>query len=167
MREKRKIKEKFHTNIKYFFRKEIRMIQGINSGKCIAYVDGSFNIHTGECGYGIVLFFDDKTIEFSGSFHDAFHLGRNVHGEILGSMRAVKEAINLGAKEINIRYDYTGIEKWVTGEWQTKKSNTQEYRDFMRNAGKDIKITFTKIKAHSHNQWNDRADELAKQAIGV
>ena len=146
---------------------EKKSLIGESNNKCIAYVDGSYNIRTKYCGYGVVLFYNGEHFEFSGCEPNAESLGRNVFGEIKGSMKAVTEAKKLGAKEIEIRYDYTGIEYWVTGKWQANKVNTKEYRDFMRNAEKEIKITFTKVKAHSSNQWNDRADILAKEAIGI
>lgn len=142
-------------------------LNNINSNKCIAYVDGSYNAKTEDCGYGVILFFGNDVLEFSGIFHNASTLGWNVHGEILGSMKAVTEAQLLKAKEIEIRYDYMGIEKWATGEWKANKENTKEYVKFMKEAGKNIQITFTKVKAHSSDKWNDRADVLAKQAVGI
>ena len=40
---------------------------------------------------------------------------RNVAGEVLGSMAAVKEAVAMGLTDLTIYYDYMGIEMWATG----------------------------------------------------
>ena len=52
---------------------------------------------------------------------------RNVAGEILGSMAAIKKAIELGLKDISIFYDYAGIKAWAVGEWKRNNIGTIEY----------------------------------------
>jgi len=52
---------------------------------------------------------------------------RNVAGEMLGAMYAVKWAMVNGYKEIELRYDYEGIEKWVQGIWKAKNELAQKY----------------------------------------
>ena len=37
----------------------------------------------------------------------------------------------------------------------------------MQNRMKDIKIKFKKIKGHSGDKFNDMADKLAKEALGI
>ena len=67
-----------------------------------AFVDGSFNIATGVYGYGGFLMHDGVRYELSGNGSDKEMASmRNVAGEILGSMAAVKKAIELGLKAVS------------------------------------------------------------------
>ena len=84
---------------------------------------------------------------------------------MLGSMYAVKVAMLEEAKAIEIRYDYEGIEKWVTGEWRSKTELTQKYAEAMRGWSRSIEIKFTKVPAHSHVKYNELADYLAKKGL--
>ena len=83
---------------------------------------------------------------------------RNVTGEMLGAMHAVKYAIESGYKAIEIRYDYAGIEQWVTGNWKAKNELTKKYVNAMKAWKKSIKISFTKVAAHTNVEYNERAD---------
>ena len=66
-------------------------------GVAVAYVDGSYNATTKTYGFGAVLMFNNNEYEFMGSGNDAeMTTMRNVSGEILGSQKAITEAINLG-----------------------------------------------------------------------
>jgi ribonuclease HI len=62
---------------------------------------------------------------------------------------------------VDIFYDYAGVENWATKRWQAKNEFTQAYAAFVRESG--IRVYWHKVKSHSGDYWNDRADELAKQ----
>ena len=133
----------------------------------VCYVDGSFNPDAGKYAYGCVLINDDGTIEEfcgSGDRPDALQQ-RNVAGEMIASMLAVKLACVRGYKILEICYDYTGIEYWVSGEWKAKNGLTRAYRDWMQGMKDRIDIRFRKVIAHSNNKYNDMADKLAKQGL--
>lgn len=90
---------------------------------------------------------------------------RNVAGEMLGSMYAVKWAIKNRYTSLDLRYDYEGIEKWATGKWKAKNTLTQKYAEFMKEHQKYLNIKFTKIKAHTGDFYNEEVDKLAKAAL--
>ncbi len=139
-----------------------------NSATAIAYVDGSFNVTTNEFGYGVVMFHNGVETHLFDSFNDEEMASmRNVAGEIYGSMAAMEYAIKNSAKSLTICYDYMGIEKWCTGQWQTNKPGTIAYKKFYDKAKKHITINFEKVKGHSGDKYNDLADSLAKKACGV
>ena len=74
-----------------------------------------------------------------------------IAGELVNDdNREVKVAMLEEAKAIEIRYDYEGIEKWVTGEWRSKTELTQKYAAAMRGWSRSIEIKFTKVPAHSN-----------------
>ena len=70
-----------------------------------------------------------------------------------------------GFQSVEIRYDYQGIEKWVTGEWRSKTELTGKYAASMREWGKSISIRFTKVAAHTNVTYNELADKMAKTGL--
>ena len=133
------------------------------------YVDGSFAVDKGNYSYGLVAVKDGEIIykdKGKGFDKEAVSL-RNVSGEVLGAKMAVEYAIENGFKEITIAYDYQGVESWALGTWKRNNRITVEYNEFMQSKMKKIKIRFKKIKGHSGNKYNDLADKLAKEALGI
>lgn len=133
----------------------------------IAYVDGSFDKKIGRYSFGCVFLTPNgEVIKKSGNGDNPESLLlRNVAGEMLGAMSALQWCVKNGYPAIDIRYDYSGIEKWVTGEWRAKNDLTKKYAEYMRKLGKKITVTFTKVQAHTGNFYNEEADRLAKEAL--
>lgn len=133
-----------------------------------AFVDGSYNKVTNVYGYGGFLMTDGQKIVLQGSGDEPELVEmNNVAGEIAGAMAAVNKALELGLQELDIYYDYMGIEMWATGAWKRNKAGTMAYYDFMQSVKNDIKISFVKVKGHSGIDGNEEADVLAKQAAGI
>lgn len=131
-----------------------------------AFVDGSYNIATKVYGYGGFIIFNNEKYILQGSGNDEEMASmRNVAGEVLGSMAAIKKAIELGMPSIDIYYDYMGIQAWATGEWKRNKKGTIAYYDYIQSVKNDIIINFIKVKGHSGVEGNEEADRLAKQAV--
>lgn len=126
------------------------------------YVDGSWI--DGNIGYGVVILKEDQLIhEIAEPIKNSDQELKNIR-QVAGELQAVQDAINWltenGAIHAEINYDYNGIEKWATGEWQAKNPVTQGYRQFIREC--TIEITWKKVEGHTGNRWNERADQLAK-----
>lgn len=133
-----------------------------------AYVDGSFNESAGIYGYGGFLMRGEEKYILQGSGDDPEMASmRNVAGEILGSMAAVRKAIELGIDELTVYYDYLGIEMWATGAWKRNKKGTIAYYEYMQSARQRIALHFVKVKGHSGVDGNEEADRLAKTAVGI
>lgn len=143
-------------------------INDIKKDEAIAYVDGSFNIRDFSYSYGIVFINSEGETYFNKAFEkDEYSEMRNVAGEINGSMEAIKLAISRNLKKISIFYDYMGIEKWATGDWKANKKGTIEYKKFIEESKKLIEINFIKVEAHTGDKYNEMADKLAKEALGI
>lgn len=136
-------------------------------GTLLAYVDGSYDHSLKKYAFGCVFILPDGRIKSRyGNGDNAQSLQqRNVAGEMLGAMYAVRCAMVSGFSEIEIRYDYEGIEKWVTGAWRSKTELTRKYADAMRRWGENITICFTKVAAHSNVYYNEMADRTAKAGL--
>ncbi|MCI5649313.1 MAG: viroplasmin family protein [Fusicatenibacter sp.] len=134
----------------------------------IAYVDGSYHPGSGAFSCGVVFLWQGKELHFKEKYEDpVLSSMRNVAGEIKGSELAMKYALEQRIPKLEIYHDYQGIASWCNGEWQTKKEGTKQYREFYLDASKKIKITFHKVKGHSGVIYNEIADQLAKQALGL
>ena len=135
----------------------------------VAYVDGSYNVATKEFSYGMVLLEAGEVIakECEKSNDASLAAMRNVAGEIKGAEAAMRYAKEHDRKELVIYHDYEGIAKWCLGEWKANKEGTKAYKAFYDAVSRQIQITFVKVKGHSGDTYNEMADQLAKQALGL
>ena len=132
----------------------------------IAFVDGSFDVSLGRYAYACIFLTPDGEEQICGVGEDEDGVRiRNVAGEMMGATEAVRWALAHGYTSIQIRYDYQGIECWATGAWQAKNPLTQEYARTMREYAGQIKISFKKVAAHCGDEFNEKADQLAKAAL--
>lgn len=148
--------------------KPIDDLTNLPDDTAVAYVDGSYNIKTKNFGFGAVIFHDSKARTFSRGYDDPeLAEMRNVAGEIMGSMFAMHYCKEHGIKNLQIFYDYEGIEKWCRGDWKVNKPGTIAYRDYYNSMKEFVNISFVKVKGHSGNKFNDMADALAKKSVGI
>lgn len=146
------------------------MINGSNndvSSVLDVYIDGSYSDDKKLAGYAIVCVADDNVIYTEAGTTNKYIDTRNVVGELTAAAKALLYAIKNEYKNINIHYDYAGIEKWITGEWKTKQVCTLNYKTYVHNLidTHGLKVNFIKVKSHSGVKYNDMADTLAKEAL--
>lgn len=131
------------------------------------YVDGSYNDALKRYAFGCVFLPPEGGIYLAlgnGDNPETVSM-RNVTGEMLGAMYAVRTAMKNGFGCAELYYDYEGIEKWVTGAWKCKKEYTRKYAESMRSWGTQIQIVFHKVAAHTNVKYNELADETAKRGL--
>lgn len=137
-------------------------------GSAIAYVDGSFDKTTTHFSYGMVLFAEGEEHRFSERIVDpALAEMHNVAGEIKGAQAAMQYCLDRGIAKLDLYYDYEGIAKWCLGAWQAKKAGTVAYANFYHSIKDRLAVRFIKVKGHSGDPYNDLADRLAKEALGI
>ena len=140
----------------------------VTSDHLVAWVDGSFNKATGEYGSGIVLVTLQGNHE--GSLKGAvpeFKSANNVAGEIMATVYAIEGALKLGAKRLTTVHDYVGIQKWAVGDWSANSAIARYYTSYLNNRKGSIVLDFIKVDAHTGVDLNERADTLAKAAVGL
>lgn len=139
-----------------------------NVGGPIAYVDGSFKEETDEYSFGVVLLVDGKEYYFKKSFpSDELSSMRNVAGEIKGAGFIILYCLNRGINKLTIYHDYEGVSKWYQNEWKANLFGTKKYQEFANEVRGQIDVNFVKVKSHSNDHYNDLADKLAKEALGI
>lgn len=125
-----------------------------------AYVDGSYI--DGAVGYGaVILHLGQEINRFSGSVEQDTEQ-RQVVGELQATMQVIAWCEQNNITEIDIFYDYEGIEKWATGAWRAKNTATQHYQDTVQ--ASSVQVRWHKVVSHTGDHWNDIVDGLAKQA---
>lgn len=130
-----------------------------------AYVDGTF--YNGKWGGGYCIFENDKLVYQDcgiGIDNPELNAMRNISGEMSAAMHAALYIDYKYGKGI-IVHDYTGLAKWVTGEWQTQKQYTQLYKKFMEPFYVLGIIDFEWVKGHTNILGNEIADKLAKESV--
>lgn len=148
------------------------MINTLNQKELVAFVDGSFKKVNGKnkAGYGVVLIFKNETGDIiSDKLYkswDSKTTSQNVEGEVQGATETFSYAIDRDFKKINLFYDYLGIEKWLTREWNANTDISKEYvRYYDKNLLNKIEVKFYKVMAHSGITYNEEADKLASNTL--
>lgn len=141
----------------------------------IYYVDGSYDPKTGDYAYGIVKIggFEQSEATALPKYYkrkferDEMSSMNNVAGEIRGAAAVLQDAQIHGYQKIQLNYDYQGIEAWCTGAWKAKNPHTQAYQNLYREVSSQMQVDFNHTKAHSGIEFNEKCDELAKDALGL
>lgn len=134
----------------------------MESKKVVIYVDGS-KTKDKKARWAYFAIDNSKVVGFgSGKIDDL--AAHNVTAELTAVMKAIEYAKNNGYDEIELRYDYEGIEKFVTGEWIAKDPFTKKYTDYVKNSG--VKIKFVKTNKRK-DALNLAVDALAKGDVSA
>ena len=137
-------------------------------GALVAYVDGSYNVANNQFSYGMVLLDGEQELKFQQFFIDEELASmRNVAGEIKGAEAAMRYAVEQGFHKLYIYHDYEGIAKWCQDEWKTNKEGTKAYKAYFDSIRDKLQVVFVKVAAHTGDKYNEMADKLAKEALGI
>jgi ribonuclease HI len=133
----------------------------------IAYVDGSFDKHSKRYSYGVVMLKDDTVLTtLNNADNDPIYAESfQIAGECFGCLNAIKWAKQNGYKKVALHYDYMGIEMWATGKWRANKPVSKDYVKYYQKLSDGIEVEFVKVKAHTGIEFNELADQLAKDAL--
>lgn len=134
----------------------------LNSDKDIFYVDGSYM--NDRIGWGFIYVKNYSEVDYKcGGLEPTKETSRNITGELIAAQMAVNYGISKGMKEIYIVNDYQGISSFANGSWKPKKKDSRDYTQFMQSVKDKIKVKYIKVHGHTGNEFNDRADEVAKE----
>ena len=140
----------------------------VADGYIVAFCDGSYDKDRNRYSYGVFII--DKELqeyEVCGSAQNIkYTSSNNIIGEILGVINAMDWAVSNGYDQLKIYHDYEGLSKWLSGEWTAKSDVAKMFVAVYNSKYADLlQVVFEKVKGHSNNTYNDKADELAKRAL--
>jgi len=142
--------------------------EDISNGYIVAFCDGSFDKKRERYAYGVLIIDNNlQEHEICGSSKNAKYIStQNIIGEVLGVINAMDWAVSNNYEKVKIYHDYEGLSKWITGEWKVKSNVAEMFVSLYNNKFSDLlQVEFEKVKGHSNNKYNDKADELAKRAL--
>jgi ribonuclease HI len=122
--------------------------------------DGCSKSNPGIAGAGAVIYKFNEEISYK--LKVVGNNETNNVAEYTGLIIGLKEAINLGIKEINVEGDSMLVIKQMKGEYKVKSENLIK----LYNEAKGLEKEFNIIKfTHIYRENNKRADELSNMAI--
>ncbi len=126
------------------------------------YVDGSFMPSSEYAGWSWIAVENGVEIACESGKTPRPAFSRNIDGELYAAWKAMEFLAKKKRKGV-ICHDYEGVKCWATGEWKTNSAVSQIYVN--RIAEIKVWATFEKVTGHSGDEWNDKADRLAKAAL--
>ena len=139
--------------------------------KVIIYTDGACSGNPGPGGWGCVLIYGNKEKEMSGAKNDTTNNVMEMTA-VINALKALKmpcevELYSDSAYVVNA-FEQGWIYNWLKNGWKTADKKPVKNDDLwkeMYELTKVHKVTFNKVKGHADNEYNNRCDELAREAI--
>jgi ribonuclease HI len=135
------------------------------------YTDGACSGNPGPGGWGAVLFYGDLKKEVSGGEAHTTN-NRMELAAVIEALKLLKEPCKVklysdSAYLVNC-FKNGWIKNWQKNGWKNSKKEPVENQDLWKGLLKMMEthtVEYIKVKGHSDNEWNNRCDELAREAI--
>lgn len=122
-------------------------------------------------GYGAILMYGDKSKEIKKGFFDTTNNIMEITA-VIEALSLLKEPCSVelysdSAYVVNA-FNQGWVEKWIRNGWRTANKEEVKNKALWEEL---IKLTayhevkFIKVKGHSDNQYNNRCDKLANEAM--
>ncbi len=137
----------------------------------IMYTDGACSGNPGPGGYGIVLMYNEHKKEIKKGFKKTTN-NRMELMAVVDGLNMLKESCNVEIYS-DSKYVVDAINKgwlngWVTKNWVRGKNNPVLNSDLWKQLVPLLskhEVEFIWVKGHANNFYNERCDELARNAI--
>ncbi len=135
------------------------------------YTDGACSGNPGPGGWGAILMYKGNLKEISGGSPDTTNNIMELQGVIEG-LKMLKfpcevELYSDSAYVVNA-FNQKWINNWMKNNWKTASKDPVKNKELWQELYELTqmhKVTFIKVKGHSDNEYNNRCDELARNAI--
>lgn len=139
--------------------------------KVIIYTDGACSGNPGPGGWGTILMYKDSKKEISGAKKDTTNNVMELTAVIEG-LKILKypcdvEIYSDSAYVVNA-FNQKWIDSWIKNNWKTSGKDPVKNKEIWQelyNLTKVHNVKFIKVKGHSDNEFNNRCDEMARNAI--
>ena len=137
----------------------------------IIYTDGACSGNPGPGGWGTILMYKDSKKEISGYKEETTNNVMEITAVIEG-LKLLKEPCKVqiysdSAYVVNAFREHW-IENWIKKNWQNSKKEPVKNKELwleLYALVKQHEVEFIKVKGHADNEFNNRCDELARNAI--
>lgn len=137
----------------------------------VIYTDGACSGNPGPGGWGAILMYNEHKKEISGA-------NKETTNNIM-ELTAVVEALKLLKHECNVKiysdsayvvnaFKNGWINNWMKNGWRTSSKEPVKNKELWMTLYEFTRIhniEFIKVKGHSDNEYNNRCDEIARNAI--
>ena len=139
--------------------------------KVIIYTDGACSGNPGPGGWGTILMYKSEKKEIYGAeketTNNIMELTAVIEGLKLLKQPCEVEIYSDSAYVVNA-FNQGWIYNWIKKGWKTadgKSVKNQELWQELYALTKKHKVEFIKVKGHADNEFNNRCDEMARNAI--
>ena len=139
--------------------------------KVIIYTDGACSGNPGPGGWGTILMYEDTKKEISGgkknTTNNVMEITAVIEGLKLLKYPCIVEIYSDSAYVVNA-FNQHWISNWKKNGWKNSKKEDVKNRELweeLESLLKPHEASFIKVKGHSDNEFNNRCDELARNAI--
>ena len=139
--------------------------------KVMIYTDGACSGNPGPGGWGTILMYKDSKKEISGAKKDTTNNVMELTAVIEG-LKILKypcdvEIYSDSAYVVNA-FNQKWIDSWIKNNWKTSGKEPVKNKEIWQelyDLTKVHNVKFIKVKGHSDNEFNNRCDEMARNAI--
>ena len=139
--------------------------------KVMIYTDGACSGNPGPGGWGTILMYKDSKKEISGAKKDTTNNVMELTAVIEG-LKMLKypcdvEIYSDSAYVVNA-FNQKWIDSWIKNNWKTSGKEPVKNKEIWQelyDLTKVHNVKFIKVKGHSDNEFNNRCDEMARNAI--
>ena len=129
----------------------------------VAYTDGSYSPDRGKYSYGVAIYNAGGEYHLSGRPNDPdMAKFANLAGEAEAVAMAVSFCKDRGVEKLTVFHDFDQLPGWARGEHPTLPVAARLHKSC---AASGVDLSFVKVKAHSSNKGNFKADALAKSVL--
>ena len=137
----------------------------------IIYTDGACSGNPGPGGWGSILMYKDNKKEISGGKHDTtnnvMELTAVIEGLKLLKFPCKVKLYSDSAYVVNA-FNEKWIYGWLKNGWRNASKEPVKNKELWQelyDLTKVHEVEFIKVKGHADNEYNNRCDELARNAI--
>ena len=139
--------------------------------KVIIYTDGACSGNPGPGGWGAILMYGEVKKEISGALKDTTNNIMEITA-VLEALKLLKEECEVevysdSAYVVNA-FNQGWIYNWMKNGWKTSGKEPVKNKELWQELyalTKKHKVEFIKVKGHADNEFNNRCDEIAREAI--
>lgn len=139
--------------------------------KVIIYTDGACSGNPGPGGWGTILMHKDAKKEISGgtkqTTNNIMEITAVIEGLKMLKYKCQVEIYSDSTYVVNA-FNNHWIEGWIKKNWINSSKEPVKNKELWQELYSLVKqheVKFIKVKGHSNNKYNNRCDELARNAI--